>query len=117
MPSFKSIGLLVLEKKIFKVFAIYSHGGNLGHVTLTIYTNFHSLFLRMLHIKFGFDWPSGFSSSSSKEWQFYVMPGQTDLIHVPTTRTFERFQRRCLNIMVIYMYIAPGQGRGFREDV
>ena len=21
--------------------------------------NFHSLFLRMLHIKFGFDWPSG----------------------------------------------------------
>ena len=35
-------------------------GGHLGHVTLTIYTNFHSLFLRMLHIKFGFDWPSGF---------------------------------------------------------
>ena len=43
-----------------KVFAIYSHGGHLGHVTLTIYTNFHSLFLRMLHIKFGFDWPSDF---------------------------------------------------------
>ena len=42
------------------VFAIYSHGGHLGHVTLTIYTNFHSLFLRMIHIKFGFDWPSGF---------------------------------------------------------
>ena len=30
---------------------------------------------------------SSSSSSSSKEWQFYVMPGQTDLIHVPTTRT------------------------------
>ena len=43
-----------------KVFAIYSHGGHLGHVTLTNYTSFHSLFLRMLHIKFGFDWPSGF---------------------------------------------------------
>ena len=43
-----------------KVFAIYSHGGHLGHVTLTIYTNIHSLFLRMIHIKFGFDWPSGF---------------------------------------------------------
>ena len=42
------------------VFAIYSHGGHLGHVTLTSYTNFHSLFLIMLHIKFGFDWPSGF---------------------------------------------------------
>ena len=61
MPSFKIIGLLVMEKKIFlKVFAIYSHGSHLGHVTLTIYTNCHSLFLRMLHIKFGFDWPSGF---------------------------------------------------------
>ena len=43
-----------------KIFAIFSHGGHLGHVTLTIYANFHSLFLRMLHIKFGFDWPSGF---------------------------------------------------------
>ena len=26
----------------FKVFAIYSHGSHLGHVTLTIYLNFHS---------------------------------------------------------------------------
>ena len=43
-----------------KVFAIYSHGGHLGHVTWTIYTNFRSPFLRMLHMKFGFDWPSGF---------------------------------------------------------
>ena len=43
-----------------KIFAIYSHGGHLGHVTLTIYTNFHFLFLRMLFIKFGFDWLSSF---------------------------------------------------------
>ena len=48
------------EEDFLKVFAIYSHGSHLGHVTLTHYTNFHSLFLRMLHIKFGFDWPSGF---------------------------------------------------------
>ena len=48
------------EDFFFQVFAIYSHGGHLGHVTLTIYMNFHSLFLRKLHIKFGFDWPSGF---------------------------------------------------------
>ena len=48
------------EEDFFKVFAICSHGGHLGHVTLTIYTIFYSLFLRMLHIKFGFDWPSGF---------------------------------------------------------
>ena len=41
-------------------FAIYSHGSLLGHVTWTIYINFFSLFLRMLHMKFGFDWPSGF---------------------------------------------------------
>ena len=58
MPSFKIIGLLVLEK-IFKGFAIYSYGGNLGHATMTIYINFHSAFPRMLRMKFGFDWPSG----------------------------------------------------------
>ena len=29
-------------------------------VTLTIYIYFHSHFLTMLLIKFGFDWPSGF---------------------------------------------------------
>ena len=32
----------------------------LGHVTWTIYINFPSPFPRRLHIKFGFDWPSGF---------------------------------------------------------
>ena len=39
-------------------FSIYSH--SLGHVTLTSYTNFHFPFITMLHIKFGFDWTSGF---------------------------------------------------------
>ena len=48
------------KEDFFNIFGIYSHGGHLGHVTMTIYANFHSLFLRMLHIKFGFDWPSGF---------------------------------------------------------
>ena len=46
------------EEDFLKNFAIYtccSLGGHLGHVT-TIYINFHFLFLRMLHIKFGFDW-------------------------------------------------------------
>ena len=43
----------------FKCFC-YSHGGHLGHVTLTIYTNFHSPFLTMLQIKFGYDWPGDF---------------------------------------------------------
>ena len=49
------------EEDFLKVFAIYSHGRHLGHVTLTNYINFHSLFLTMLHIKFGFDWPNGFN--------------------------------------------------------
>ena len=43
-----------------KVFTIYGHGGHLGHVTWTIYTNFSSPFPRRLHIKFDFDWESGF---------------------------------------------------------
>ena len=46
--------------RFLKVFAIYSHGSHLGHVALTIYIYFHSHFLTMLLIKFGFDWPSGF---------------------------------------------------------
>ena len=48
------------EEDFLKVFAIYSHGGHLGHVTLTIYMNFHSPIARILHIKFGFDWSSGY---------------------------------------------------------
>ena len=48
------------EEDFLKVFAIYSHRGHLGHVTLTIYTNFHCPFLTMLHIKFGFDWHQRF---------------------------------------------------------
>ena len=48
------------EEDFFKVFTIYGHGGHLGHVTWTIYTNFCSPFPRRLHIKFGCDWPSGF---------------------------------------------------------
>ena len=47
-------------RRFLKVFSIYSHGGHLGHVTMTIYIYFHSFFLRMLQKKFGFDWPSGF---------------------------------------------------------
>ena len=42
------------------VFTIYGHSGHLGHVTWTIYINLRSHFLRMLHMKFGFDWSGGF---------------------------------------------------------
>ena len=59
MPSFKIIGLAVLEKMILQVFTIYWQCGHLGLVTQTIYINFRSLFSRRIHIHFGFDWPSG----------------------------------------------------------
>ena len=49
------------EEGFFKgFFTIYGHGGHLGHVTLIIYIHIGNPFLLMLHIKFGFDWPSGF---------------------------------------------------------
>ena len=48
------------EEDFLKVSTIYGHGGHLGHVTWTIYTNFRSPFPMRLHIKFGFDWPSRF---------------------------------------------------------
>ena len=44
----------------FKDIAVYCHGGYLGHVAWTIYTNFGFPVLRLLYIKFGFDWPRGF---------------------------------------------------------
>ena len=51
-----------------KVFAIYSHGGHLGHVTLTTYINFHSPFPRMLHMKFAL---IGLAVSEKKMFEYY----------------------------------------------
>ena len=48
------------EEDFLKIFAIYSHGGYLGPVTMTIYINFHFPTPGILHIKFGFDWSSGY---------------------------------------------------------
>ena len=48
------------ERRFFKVFTIYGHGGHLGHVTWTIYINLCSPFPRRLHIKFRVDWPRDF---------------------------------------------------------
>ena len=59
------------EEDFLMVFSIYSHGGHLGHVTLTIYINFLSPFPRMLYMKFGFDWPSGFRGEDvSLLWKY-----------------------------------------------
>ena len=48
------------EEDFCRVFTIYRRGGHLGHVTQMPQTNFRSPYPRRLHIKFGFDWPSGF---------------------------------------------------------
>ena len=41
-------------------------------MTMTIYANFHSIFLRTLHIKFGFDWPSGFREEDAQIFWSYT---------------------------------------------
>ena len=56
--KFVEIGLLVPE--IFEGFLPRWLGGHLGHVTQMPRTNFRSPYPRRLHVKFGFDWPSGF---------------------------------------------------------
>ena len=48
------------EEDFNMFFAIYSHGDHLGLVTLTIYINFHSPFLRILNKTFGIDWQISF---------------------------------------------------------
>ena len=51
--SLKSV--IWFRRTTFKVFAINSSCGHIGHVTLTAYTNFGSLFVRVLYMKFDFD--------------------------------------------------------------
>ena len=48
------------EEDFRMIFTIYGRGGHLGHVTQMLRTNFSSPYPRRLHIKFGFDRPSGF---------------------------------------------------------
>ena len=48
------------EEDFWRVFTIYGHGGHLGNVTTIVSIYFHFLVPESLHIKFGFDWPSGF---------------------------------------------------------
>ena len=48
------------EEDFCRVFTIYGRGGHLGHVTQMLRTKFRSPYPRRLHIKFGFDRPSGF---------------------------------------------------------
>ena len=61
------------RRRFLKVVTIDGHGGHLGHVTWNIYTNFRFPFPRRLHMKFGFDWPSGFSGMVVIN--IYIAPG------------------------------------------
>ena len=59
--KFRGNGFSGSRKKIFlRVFTIYGHGSHLGHVTSIMSINFHFLVPESLHIKWGFDWLSGF---------------------------------------------------------
>ena len=48
------------EEDFLRVFTIYGRGGLLRHVTQMPRTKLRSPYPRRLHIKFGFDRPSGF---------------------------------------------------------
>ena len=48
------------EEDFRRLFTIYWHGGHLGHVTQIPRTKYCYPYPRRLHIKFGFDQPSGF---------------------------------------------------------
>ena len=48
------------EEDFQMVFTLHGHGGHLGHVPRIIWTNFRSPILRSLHMKFEFNWSSGF---------------------------------------------------------
>ena len=49
-----------VKEDFCRVFTIYGRGGHLGHVTQTSRTNFRSPIPLRLHMKFGFNRPSGF---------------------------------------------------------
>ena len=72
------------------VFNIYGHGGHLGHVTWIIYIHIGSHFLLMLHIKFGFDWPSGFREKIFEKCVWTTDRPRSrddlDLNHIPSSK-------------------------------
>ena len=52
----------------WRVFTIYGRGAHLGHVTQMPRTNFRFPDPWRLHMKFGFDWPSGFGEEDLWKW-------------------------------------------------
>ena len=47
-------------EEFLRVFTIYGHGGQIGHVTRILSSDFHCLVPESFHIKFGSDRPSSF---------------------------------------------------------
>ena len=56
------------EEGFWRVFITYGRGGHLGHVTQTPQTNFCSPIPLRIHMKFGFDRPSGFGEEDLWKW-------------------------------------------------
>ena len=48
------------EVDFLRVFTIYGHGGDLGHVTSIMSSDFHFLVPESFHKKIGSDWQSNF---------------------------------------------------------
>ena len=60
----------------WRVYTIYGRGSHLGHVTQMQQTKFRSPYPRRLHIKFGFDLPSGFWAlwtTDDGPWVYYKL--------------------------------------------
>ena len=66
----RSTAFCFRRRRFLRFFTIYGHGGHLGHVTWTVWINFRSPIPRRLHMKFGFNRPSGFRGEDVwKCWQ------------------------------------------------
>ena len=48
------------EEEVLKCFTIYGRGGQLGHVTSIMASDFHFIVPEIFHKKFGSDWHSSF---------------------------------------------------------
>ena len=59
-------------------FTVYERGGHFGHVTQMPRTKVRSPYPRRLHIKFGFDWPSGFRGNDVLKCGRMTDDGRTD---------------------------------------
>ena len=72
LPSFKVIGLFVLEKKILKVFTTYGHGGHVGQVSQLILYKFSFPFSLKLPYELCFQITQLFLRKTSFNFEIWV---------------------------------------------